>query len=72
MVGLVYGYDRLSSAEFGHVFVFRSSFHVRSSCITLYLSTSHKLDNQNETWGNTIGWGTPCGGGGVVALRAEC
>ena len=49
VVGVVCGYDRIFSTEFGHVAVFRSNFHVRTSCITLYLSTSHRLHNQKET-----------------------
>ena len=58
VVGVVCGYDRIFSAEFGHVAVFRSNFHVRTSCITLYLSTSHRLHNQKGTWGgDTMGWG---------------
>ena len=64
MVGLVCGYDRLSSAEFGHVVVCRSNFHVRSSCITLYLSTSHRPHNhQHSRGGDIMGWG----GGAVKA-----
>ena len=62
MVGLVCGYDRISSAEFGHVVVLWSNFDVRSSCITLYLSASQRLHNQKETWGGYHG----LGGGGAV------
>ena len=51
VVGVVCGYDRIFSTEFGHVAVFRSNFHVRTSCITLYLSTSHRLHNQKGPGG---------------------
>ena len=56
-VGLVCGCDRISSADFGHEVVFRSNFHVRTSCITLCLSASHRLHNQKETWGGYHGLG---------------
>ena len=57
VVGLVCGYDRISSAEFGDVVVLWSNFDVRSSCITLYLSASQRLHNQKETWGGYHGLG---------------
>ena len=59
VVGLVCGYDRISSAEFGHVIVFRSNFDVHTNCITFYLSTSNRLHKQEETWGGYHGLGGP-------------